>query len=133
LNFITKSPIDLNKVIALAHDAKAGAIVLFSGEVRNHHEGQSVDFLEYEAHFEMANKAISEIIEMARKQWSLHFVHAQHRIGKVAISECAVVVVTSSSHRDAAYEANRYIIDRIKAEAPIWKKEYFSEGNGVWR
>lgn len=119
--------------MTLAHDAKAGAIVLFSGEVRNHHEGQSVDFLEYEAHVEMASKAIFEIIKQAKQKWPLHYVHAQHRIGKVAISESAVVVVTSSAHRDAAYEANRYIIDRIKAEAPIWKKEFFSEGNGVWR
>ena len=119
--------------MAMAHHAKAGAIVLFSGETRNHQEGESVDFLEYEAHIEMGNKVIAQILEDAQKEWPLHFVFAQHRIGKVMISQTAVAVVTSASHRDEAYKANRYIIDRIKAEAPIWKKEYFSEGNGVWR
>lgn len=133
LSFITTLPIDLNKVMAAAHHAKAGAVVLFSGEVRNHNDGQEVDFLEYEAHEEMAARLIGEILEDAKGKWCLHYVYAQHRVGKVAISESAVVVVTSSSHRDEAYLANRYIIDRIKLEVPIWKKEYFSEGKEVWR
>jgi molybdopterin synthase catalytic subunit len=130
---ITESPIDLNQVLALAHHAKAGAIVLFSGEARNHHEGQAVDLLEYEAHVEMAEALIATILEEAKQKWGLHFAFAQHRIGKVGISESAVVVVTSASHRQEAYEANRHIIDRIKAEVPIWKKEHLSNGKAEWK
>lgn len=119
--------------MSLAHHAKAGAIVLFSGEVRNHHEGESVDFLEYEAHEEMAAHSIHLILQEAQKKWPLHFAFAQHRIGKIDIMESAVVVVTSSSHRLEAYDANQYIIDRIKEETPIWKKEYFTSGGAKWK
>lgn len=131
--YIITSAIDLNKIMSLAHHAKAGAIVLFSGEVRNHHEGESVDFLEYEAQEEMAAQSIHSILEETLKKWPLHFAFAQHRIGKVDIMESAVAVVTSSSHRLEAYEANQYIIDRIKAETPIWKKEHFASGEAKWK
>lgn len=130
---ITHTLIDLNKIVSLAHHAKAGAIVLFSGEVRNHHEGESVDFLEYEAHEEMADRSIQEILQDTNLKWPLHFAFAQHRIGKVDIMESAVVVVTSASHRGEAYEANQYIIGRIKSETPIWKKEYFTTGDAKWK
>ena len=133
LEYITTNPIDLNACLYRAHHAKAGAIVLFSGEVRNHHEGSSVEFLEYEAHKEMAEIAMETILKEASEKWELHYSEAIHRIGKINIKESAVVVITSASHRDAAYEANKYIIDRIKAEVPIWKKEYYTNGKELWK
>lgn len=133
LSYITRDKIDLPSILAQAHHAQAGAVVLFSGEARNHHEGREVNFLEYEAHEELASNSIQEILKDAMDKWPLHVALAQHRIGKVEISEAAVVVVTSASHRKEAYEANQYIIDRIKAETPIWKKEFFASGENVWR
>ena len=131
-NHITSSPININEALSASANEKAGALVVFSGLVRNHHNGKSVEFLEYDSHIEMAEISIQNIIAEANKIWELHFVFCQHRIGKVQIGESAVVVITSSSHRESAYQANRFIIDKVKGETPIWKKEYFSDGNNVW-
>lgn len=129
---ISAEPLDIVELLRLAHDPKAGAIVLFSGEVRNHSHNRSVEFLEYEAYVPMASKMIREIVAESLSKFNLHRAICVHRIGKVSICESAVVVITSSSHREAAYQANQYIIDRVKHEAPIWKKEYFSDGTYEW-
>ncbi len=131
-NYITENPIDLGFAISNSGNFKAGALVVFSGLVRNHHDGKPVDFLDYDCHREMAELSIDKIVNEACKQWELHYVFCQHRIGRVNLGESAVVVITSSSHRDVAYAANRFIIDNIKNEAPIWKKEFFSDGNVIW-
>ncbi|MDH5719546.1 MAG: molybdenum cofactor biosynthesis protein MoaE [Spirochaetia bacterium] len=132
MSHLSDKPIVPSKYIENMHHPKAGAIVLFSGESRNHNEGKAVKYLEYEAHESLANKIIDEIIESAKKKWELHDVFCMHRTGKVDICESAVVIITLSSHRDEAYAANRYIIDRLKHEAPIWKKEYFEDGSIEW-
>ena len=75
---------------------------------------------------------IKQILAEATQKWALHIAVAQHRIGKVAIGESAVVVITASAHRREAYEANQYIIHRIKHEATIWKCEYFADGTHQW-
>ncbi|MGB0840501.1 MAG: molybdenum cofactor biosynthesis protein MoaE [Chitinophagales bacterium] len=129
---ITTQIIDVLQLIQEAHHPKAGAIVLFSGEVRNHNLGKGVDYLEYESHETLANKVIADIVAEAHKKWELHGVVCQHRIGKVPISESAICVITLSSHRGAAYEANRYVVDRVKYEAPIWKREFFADGTEAW-
>jgi molybdopterin synthase catalytic subunit len=115
-----------------AHHPGAGAVVLFSGEVRDSNRGREVAYLEYESHVPLANKMIGGILREAREKWALHIAIAQHRVGKVAIGETAVVVITAAAHRSEAYAANRYIIDRIKHEAPIWKCEYFADGTHEW-
>lgn len=132
MDYITKKEIDLAALLKQSHCPSAGAVVLFSGEVRNHNAGKSVKFLEYEAHVSMASKMIAEILLAARNRWCLSIAAAQHRIGKVKISESAVVVITASAHREAAYASNRYIINRIKHEVPIWKCEYFEDGGKEW-
>jgi molybdopterin synthase catalytic subunit len=108
-------------LLAHSHDPKAGALVLFSGDVRDNNIGKDVAYLEYEAHTSLATKMIKEILEEAIKKWNLNLAIAQHRIGKVGVGESAVVVITSSPHRKEAYQANRHVIDRIKHEVPIWK------------
>jgi len=125
-------PLDVVALLAQSHHPEAGAVVLFSGEVRNSNLGQDVDYLEYEAHEMMASKIIKEIINDAHTKWPLKIALAQHRTGKVAIGETAVIVITSSAHRGEAYEANQYIIHRIKHEALIWKCEYFTDGSKKW-
>src|SRR4029078_9313300 len=93
---------------------------------------KSVSYLEYEAQEIIAAKQIAEILQEAKLKWKLNIAIAQHRIGKVGVSEAAVVVITATPHRREAYEANRYIIDRIKHEVPIWKCEYFADGTKQW-
>jgi molybdopterin synthase catalytic subunit len=124
--------IDLAALLSCAHHPGAGAVVLFSGEVRDNNRGQAVAFLEYEAHAPLAEKLIAEILAEAKGRWSLHIAVAQHRTGKVAVGDTAVVIITASAHRSEAYAANRYIIDRIKHEAPIWKCEYYTDGTHEW-
>ncbi|WP_448698787.1 molybdenum cofactor biosynthesis protein MoaE [Mucilaginibacter sp. AW1-3] len=129
---LSAMPLDVVGLLAQAHHPEAGAVVLFSGEVRNHNQGQDVDYLEYEAHEAMAAKMIKNILNDACAKWPLKIAVAQHRTGKVTIGETAVIVITASAHRGEAYEANQYIIHRIKHEATIWKCEYFTDGTKKW-
>lgn len=124
--------IDIPALLALAHHPKAGAIVLFSGETRDSSHSKTVAYLHYEAQETMANKMIADIIQQATEKWNLNIAIAVHRTGKVGVSETAVVVVTASAHRSEAYAANRFIIDKIKHEVPIWKCEYFANGTKEW-
>jgi molybdopterin synthase catalytic subunit len=119
-------------MLAAAHHPGAGAVVLFSGEVRDNNGGRPVAYLEYEAHAPLASKMITEILQEARLKWKLQIAVARHRTGRVDIGATAVVVITASPHRSEAYAANRYIIDRIKHEAPIWKCEHFTDGTKEW-
>ena len=132
LKFITESAIDIVSLLQQVRDPKAGGIVLFSGEVRNHSHDKEVSYLEYEAYIPMAEKIINIILKDAIENFNLHKAICVHRIGKITIGESAVAVLTASSHREESYKANRYIIDRVKHEAPIWKKEFFSDGASEW-
>ncbi len=130
--YISDKPLDIVGLLAQSHDSKAGALVLFSGDVRDNNIGKDVAYLEYEAHASLAAKMIKEILEEAIAKWNLNLAIAQHRIGKVGVGESAVVVITSSPHRKEAYQANRHIIDRIKHEVSIWKCEVFIDGTKQW-
>lgn len=131
-HYITDLPIDFNQMYQSARSEDAGAVVIFSGEVRNINNGKSVAKLEYEAYRPMADNGIQKILAEAITKFSLNRAVCIHRIGLLNISECAVVVVTSAPHRDMAYQANIYIIDRVKHEVPIWKKEFYEDGSYEW-
>lgn len=131
-NLLTYSNINLPNLLAQSHHANCGAVVLFSGEVRNNNLDKEVQHLEFEAFEPMANSMIKEILDFAKEKWKLEIAICQHRLGKVEISESAVCVITSSKHRKEAYEANQYIMERVKHEVPIWKKEYFLDGSYEW-
>lgn len=130
--YISETPLNIIGLLQDAHHPAAGAIVLFSGEVRERNADKSVEYLEYEAQASMASKMIKEIIAEAKDKWKLNIAIAQHRTGKVRVGESAVVVITASPHRREAYVANQHIIDRIKHEVPIWKCEYFTDGTKEW-
>ena len=130
--YISEKTLDAVDLLARSHDPKAGAVVLFSGDVRDTNIGKEVLYLEYEAHHFLASRMIREVLEEAALRWKLNVAIAQHRIGKVEVGESAVVVITASPHRREAYEANRHIIDRIKHEVPIWKCEVFRDGTKQW-
>ena len=130
--YISAQPLDLVALLNKSHDPKAGALVLFIGDVRDNNIGKEVVHLEYEAHSSLASKMIKAILEEAIAKWNLNLAIAQHRIGKVGVGESAVVVITASPHRKEAYQANRHIIDRIKHEVPIWKCELFVDGTKQW-
>ncbi len=129
---LSAGPLDMVEMLASAHHPGAGAVVLFSGEVRDNNRGKAVAFLEYEAYEPLAKQVIAAILSAAREKYSLRVALACHRVGRVAVGEPAVIVITASAHRAAAYAANQYIIDRIKQEAPIWKREYYVDGGAEW-
>ena len=129
---ISSASIDTNAILANANHASAGGIVLFSGTVRNHHAGKEVSYLEYEAFEALALPTMEVIVRDACQRWSLCYAHCTHRIGRLEIGECAIVVVTAHAHRAEAYAANQYIMDKIKLEAPIWKNEFYADGSSQW-
>ena len=129
---VCDGPLDIVGLLQQAHHPAAGAVVLFSGEVRDHNRGKAVSWLEYESHIPLATKMIEAILAEAKTKWPMNIAVAQHRVGKVTVGESAVVVITASAHRSEAFAANRYIIDRIKHEVPIWKCEYYTDGTKEW-
>jgi len=129
---IVRDEIDLEEMRRRAQDPQAGAVLIFCGDVRNHSQKQEVSFLEYEAHERMALKQITKIIEQAQKKWEMHKVEVIHRLGKLKVTDCSIAISVSTSHRNDAYEASRYIIDTIKHSVPIWKKEHFVNVESNW-
>jgi len=128
---IVREPIDLNRVINSVKDSAAGGTVIFIGTVRNHSSGRSVQALEYQAYESMALRMIEDIALEAKKKWGVLKISAVHRVGMVGAGEAGLVVVVSTVHRKEAFEACRYVIDAIKKDVPVWKKE-ITEGGGKW-
>lgn len=129
---IQKHTLNINDELLKAHHESSGAVVLFSGDVRNMNKGKHVEYLEYEAYEIMADEQISKIVSEAIEKYQLQYGKCIHRVGKLQITDTAVVVLTSSIHREQAYQANMYIIDRVKQEAFIWKKEMYLNGEHQW-
>jgi molybdopterin converting factor subunit 1 len=124
-------PIDPRQVEALVADPGAGAIVTFIGVVRDNARGQAVTHLEYEAYAPAAERMLAQIGDEIAGRWGIGQVAISHRIGSLRIGEMSVAISVSSPHRDAAFEACRYAIERIKEIVPIWKKEHYANG-AVW-
>jgi MoaE-MoaD fusion protein len=114
---VTADPISADSLIERVSDPRAGAVVTFHGVTRE------VPELEYEAYAPMAEAKIAEIVATAIERHGLCAAAAEHRIGTVGLSEPSVIVAASAPHRDAAFAGAREIIDEIKANVPIWKKE----------
>ena len=129
---IQAKPLDPVALREAVQDPAAGGFCSFEGWVRNHHEGRDVDRLEYEAYPLLAEKEGARILEEARTKFAILHALCHHRTGPVEIGGLAVVVHVSAHHRDAAFDACRYIIDEVKARVPIWKKEHFSDGTSGW-
>lgn len=132
LIMITSDHIAIEDLLASLKNDEAGATVLFLGTVRNVNLDKEVSCLEYETFKPLADKMINKIIEEAIAEFNLISAICVHRIGRLKIGEAAVVVITVSHHRQGAYLANQFIIDRVKHEAPIWKKEYWKDGTYAW-
>jgi len=118
---VREGALSIDEVIAAVRHPSAGAIALFMGVVRDHHEGKSVARLDYEAYRE----------QLAEEHQGTRLA-ALHRVGELAIGDIAVVVAASSAHRAAAFASCRTAIDRIKESAPIWKKEWAPDGSSLW-
>ncbi len=126
---VLDAPLDVSATHArLAHPG-AGASVVFTGHVRDHSPGKTgVTALEYEAYEEQVGASIGTVVAEAEARWPLLAVSVEHRVGTTVVGNPTVVVGVSSAHRSDAFEAARFIIDELKARAPIWKKEFWPGG-----
>ncbi|MDF2557367.1 MAG: molybdenum cofactor biosynthesis protein MoaE [Bacillales bacterium] len=129
MNFqITKDPIDMNEMMDKVTSRNAGAVTLFVGTVRELTKNKKTLYLIYEAYEAMAVKKLAQIGDEIQLKWPETKVAITHRVGKLEITDVAVVIAVSTPHRNDAYEANRYAIERIKEIVPIWKKEHWEDG-----
>ncbi|OCQ96651.1 molybdopterin synthase [Oscillatoriales cyanobacterium USR001] len=130
---ITFAPLSVEEVYALADDAANGAVVVFSGMVRNQTDGKPVVALEYQAYEPMAVRVFQQIAAEIRRQWpEVNRVIIHHRVGRLEIGKISVLVAVGSPHRLEAFLACQYAIDTLKHNAPIWKKEFSVDGSSSW-
>jgi len=128
---ITPDPIDVNAVAESVRHDEDGGVVTFIGVVRNQNRGKQVVHLEYEAYDEMALGEMRKIGDEIRARWGLDHLRIVHRVGRTEIGEASVMIAVAAPHRDVAFEACRFAIDRLKETVPVWKKEIYTDGE-VW-
>src|SRR5215831_7738687 len=128
----SRSPIETQPLRAQLADPSCGGYAAFEGWVRDSNEGQRVRGLEYEAFETLAVREGERIVAEAVARFGVARALCVHRVGELAVGELAVWVGVSAPHRDEAFRACRYIIDEVKHRLPIWKKEYYLNGDSGW-
>ena len=129
---IVLNPIDETQVLQTVKNSESGACVLFAGTTRRWTDGRETTLLTYEAYQPMATKILERLRATAMQQWPLSACAIVHRVGDIAIGESSVVVAVSSPHRKDSFAAASWIMDRIKVDVPIWKKEVWADGSEAW-
>ena len=129
---LTHAKIMTEAVLANVSSTQAGAVVLFLGTTREFTDGRQTVTLDYECYEEMAIRKLQQLEATARERWSLVGCAIVHRLGNVPLGEASVAVAVSSPHRAAAFAAGRWLIDTLKTEVPIWKKENWADGASQW-
>ncbi len=131
--WLTNAPLDIRALRNEVADPAAGAILVFEGTVRDHSPGHTaVIALEYEAQASMAQRVLEAALEYALEVFPICKAAVRHRLGRVELGEATIAIAVSAAHRNEAYQASRYIIDRIKHDAPIWKREICQDGTTGW-
>lgn len=125
-------PIPVERLLAAASRPDCGAIALFLGTTRDHHEGRRVVRLSYEAYERMALDALSALERDAVARFGVAACAIVHRLGEVPPGEASVAVVVTAVHRAPAFDACRWAMDELKRSVPIWKKEFYAEGGAEW-
>lgn len=129
---LVTATIDIPQLLARVSSTQAGAVLLFLGTTREFTQGRKTTTLDYEAYDAMALKTLSEMEAIARDRWQLTECGIVHRLGNVPLGEASVAIAVSAAHRAAAFEAGRWLIDTLKVEVPIWKREHWADGTTEW-
>jgi molybdopterin synthase catalytic subunit len=129
---LRSGPIDGVALRRRLQDHAAGGYCSFEGWVRDQHAGRAVTGLDYQAYDALALSEGEKILAEARARFALVDACCEHRVGSLALGEVAVWIGVAAAHRDAAFEACRYIIDEVKLRVPIWKREHYAEGDSGW-
>ncbi len=125
---VTAAPVSEDQVSRMVATPEAGAIVTFVGTVRNNARGRAVQSLDYEAYPPAAERMLRQIGDEIAEKWGLDQCAIVHRMGHLSVGEASVAIAVASAHRGDAFDACRYAIDRIKEIVPIWKKEFYEDG-----
>jgi len=128
---LREEPLSVDELRAAVSDPAAGGIALFAGTVRDTDHGHQVTRLSYSAHPSAATE-MRRVAEKVAADFEVHALAAVHRTGDLEIGDLAVVVAVSCAHRGEAFEACRALIDRLKHEVPIWKRQWFGDGSSEW-
>lgn len=129
---LVDGPIPIEQLLLHAQNDACGATVVFLGTTRRWTGAVETAYLEYEAYREMAIAKMTELEEKALQKWPIKAVAIVHRLGKVDVKEASVAVVVSTPHRVDAFEAGKWLIDELKSQVPIWKKEWFLSQTPQW-
>ena len=125
---VTTEPLSIDDAYAAVRRDDCGAVALFVGTVRDHHDGKKVTQISYSAFQEMAVKEFAAIATEAIARWKVGAVYIAHRTGELKIGDASVVIAVSSAHRAESFEGCRYAIETLKKMAPIWKEEFYETG-----
>jgi MoaE-MoaD fusion protein len=125
---IVGEPIKTQAVLAAIKHPEDGAVAIFDGIVRNHSRGRRTLYLDYTAYAPMALRQMERLAQQALANYAIREVRLVHRLGRLQIGESSVYIAVTAAHRDAAFDACRWLIDTLKRTVPIWKKEYFEDG-----
>jgi len=129
--FVTDQVISAAQLATLVQGTKSGAVVSFSGDVRNHDGGKDVSTLTYEIH-PSAQDVLKSVVSEVAARFAINDVAVAHRYGDIAIGECAFAVAVSADHREAAFEACGALVNEVKEKLPIWKHQVFTDGSDQW-
>ena len=125
-------PIDASALIRRVSRPANGAVLLFLGVVRDVSDGRAVIVMEYSAYESMAGRELADIASEASERFDVSDIVIEHRVGELALEEASVGIAVAHPHRDAAYEASRWVIEEIKRRVPIWKREHYADGTREW-
>lgn len=125
-------PLSASAASDFCADPAAGAVIVFTGTVRDQTDGRGVEALTYEAYEERAGSQMAALAEDVAARWPVLAVWMEHRVGTLRIGEVSVVVAVSSGHRREAFDAARYGIDTLKATVALWKQEHWADGGTHW-
>lgn len=128
---VRDTPLSVDEVLTAVAHPRAGAVVTFTGLVRNHDSGKGVKGLEYSGH-PTANDALRHLVQQTQQMPGIVRVAALHRVGELSIGDLAVVIAVSAEHRGEAFDACRHLIDTLKKTVPIWKHQLFDDGSQEW-
>lgn len=131
---ILAGALPVDRAVQFVHDGHAGGIAVFLGTTRaeNNAAGQPLIALDYEAYEEMATRQLTDLARQVREKWPVLKLAILHRIGRVAVAEPSVVIAVSTPHRGESFDACEWLIDTLKKEVSIWKKEVWADGSGRW-
>jgi molybdopterin synthase catalytic subunit len=131
---LSPEPLDAAAAVAFVTDPRAGGVAVFLGTTRSERRPDGIELLalDYDAYPEMAAAQLNDLAARARGRWPVVKLALLHRTGRVALGEPSVVVAVSTPHRADAFEACRWLIDTLKSEAAIWKKEVWADGSDSW-